>query len=374
MNLDRWVRTNDNWVQLRTGQTPPELGQALPGFPLAGEGFALAMYTSTLSDTVNLETVISRQFDGIARYRDSNAWTAWPLSEEQPYIDRGRLVRYPIESRVFNMSYTPPSGVPAPTWSHTNPANSSDYHGYRHVDITSGTLDPLLNKMFTGIKDQPGTFIIDWDHEMDDNRYILASHNGDWGPITYNRSAAYTDSTDPDPAEFVAAHRYIVDYGRNMGVTNVIWGWCPAGWTLSRNSSRLAEFYPGDDWVDLIMWDPYNGAGSWRSFADIVTPFYNAIDSGLFGSGSIAKGRFLGEFGCRTGDSRRGQWLVDMAEETQNFPKLLGGMWFSSGTWGAIHGSNGTTEDREALAYLSRHRYLDFTAQTTPIVKPGWAS
>lgn len=372
-NLDRWVRTTDDWVRLGAGQST-QPSPTLPGFPTEGSGFALAMYCSSLSDTAGLESVIGRQFDGIARYRDANAWTAWPLAEEQPYINRGRIFRYPIESRVFNTSYTPPQGVPAPTWSHTNPANGTSYHGYKHVDITSGALDPLLNKIFTGIKDQPGVFLLDWDHEMDDNRYILANHTGDWGPITYNRSAAYTDPTNPDPAEFIAAHRYIVEYGRSAGVTNVLYAWCPAGWTLSRNQTRLAEFYPGDDWVDIIMWDPYNGNGSWRSFSTIVAPFYNAIDSGLFGSGAIQKARYLGEFGCRTNDTRRGQWLVDMAQEVQNFPKLIGGLWFSSGTWGAIHGSNGTAQDREALEYLAKHSYIDYTDQATPVAKPGWAN
>lgn len=375
MAIGAWIAQNGVWHG-PGGSRVPMLGggEQINGLPHEGQGFAFGMYTSNINDIGPLETAIARQFDGAMRYRDANASTAWPLAEEQPFINRGRLFRYPIESRVFNLSYTPPAGVPAPTWSHVNPANGQTYHGYRHIDITSGALDPLLDRMFDGIKDQPGTFIVDWDHEMDDNRYLLANHTGDWGIITHNRSAAYTNPANPDQSEYIAAHRYIVDYGRAAGVTNVIWGWCPAGWTLSRNSARLSELYPGDDWVDLIMWDPYNGTGSWRSFSQIVTPMYSAIDGGLFGSGSIQKARMLGEFGCRTNDTRRPQWLVDMADEAQAFPRLRGALWFSSGTWGAIHGSNGTQQDREALRYMTSQTYFDIDGQTSPVAKPGWAA
>lgn len=356
--------TGAGWVNLDDGGSTEPPGEELFGIPGEGEGFLLGMYTTSMSDFTTLETNIGAQFDGIIRYRDSNANTAWPLGEEQPIINRGRVFRYPLESRVFNYaSYTPPAGVPAPGWDHINPANSERYVGYTHAQVYNGDMDIWLTKVFNALKAQESTgttFIVDWDHEMDDNRRVLASHTGDWGIITYNRSAAFSNPANPDPAEFIAAHRYMVDFARDMGVTNVLWGFCPAGWTLSRNSARLGELYPGDDWTDIIMWDPYNNSASnWRSFKQIAAPIYDAIDGGLFGEGAKSKARMLGEFGALTGDARRASWITDIAADAQDLPKLRGALWFSSGTWGAIHGSNGTPAERTALGGLMAHPYLN---------------
>ena len=363
-----WADEGDRWVHLRTGSVsggvPGGDGESLTGIPDEGEGFLLGMYVSSMSSFTSLETAIGREFDATMRYRDSNAGTPWPLSEEQPIINRGNVFRYPLESRVFNYaSYTPPAGVPAPGWDHVNPANGERYVGYTHAQIYNGQMDVWLAKVFNALKAQEATgttFIVDWDHEMDDNRRVLANNTGDWGIITHNRSQAFSNPADPDPAEFIAAHRYMVEFARDMDVTNVLWGFCPAGWTLSRNSARLGELYPGDAWTDLIMWDPYNNSASnWRTFAQIVAPVYNAIDGGLFGEGAKTKARMLGEFGALTNDSRRATWITDIATHAQDLPKLRGALWFSSGTWGAIHGTDGTATERAALATLMDHPYLN---------------
>lgn len=336
----------------------------LSGLPNEGSGFLFGMYCTKVADIAQLESVVTKPFDGVARYRDANAWTKWPLEKERvPYIERGNVMRFAIESRVFNYAnYTPPAGVPAPTWSHTNPVDGEVYKGYRHVDFSSGKLDKLLDNIASGIRSHAGTFILDYDHEMDDNLHLLAGKSEQWGVITHNRSAAYTTPREPNPAEFIAAHRYIVTYLRSAGVKNALFGFCPAGWTLGFNATRLGALYPGNDYVDLIMWDPYNGKGTWRSFSDIVRPMYQAIDNGLFGPGSETKARFLGEYGCRSGDSRRAAWLRSMITEVQRFPKLRGGFWFSSGSWGSIHGSNGTAADRAALKDLVTSPYVDYKA------------
>lgn len=340
--------------------SPSPAPTSTAALPAAGQGFLLGMYCSNLRDVTNLESVVGRPFHGTTHYRDCNAWTAWPTADERPLVDRGNLVRYPLESRVFNYRrYTPPAGVPAPTWRHTNPADGQEYAGYRHVDFTSGSLDRLLDNIADGVRSLPGTVLFDYDHEMDDNRYVLARHHADWGPITYNRSAAYTNPASPDPQEFIDAHRYIVSYLRAAGVRNMLFGFCPAGWTLGRNADRLASLYPGDSYVDVIMWDPYNGHGAWRSFSQIVSPMYSAIDDHLYGSGARSKARFLGEFGCRYRDARRAGWIRDMASEVRDFPALRGGAWFSSGSWGSIHGAHLTAAERPRLHDLVNSSYLN---------------
>ena len=339
-----------------------EVMQSPPGLPAAGKGFALGMYVSSIPNLLTLESDLGRQFDGITRYRDSNMWTNWPASDEVQFVNRGGLVRYAFGTRVFGYaSYTQHPSMPPLGWDYINPADSQRYVGFKYSQFLNGSMDPLLDKIFSSLKTMAETygttFIFDIGVEMDDNPYVLEGFSH--GIITYNNAQPYSNPTMPDPQEYVAYSRYVINYGKTFNIPNILWGFCPAGWTLSRNATRLGHMYPGDDYVDVIMWDPYNNSGSnWRSFTQIVSPMYNAIDGGLFGSGAINKPRFLGEVGALTGDARRPAWITSIATEAQNFPKLRGAIWFSSGTWGAIHGSNGTPAELTALRGLMDHPYL----------------
>ena len=335
------------------------------GLPVAGQGFVLGMYVSSVNNLLDLESSLDRQFDGLLRYRDSNMWSAWPTSEEVQLVNRGGVFRYAFSDRVFGYNqYTQHPSMPPLGWDHINPADGNRYVGFKFAQYLNGSMDPLLDKMFTGIKTMAQTygttFIFDVVVEMDDNPYVLADYSSSWGPITYNNGQAYANPASPNPQEYIDFFRYVVNYGRTFNIPGILWGFCPAGWTLSRNATRLGQMYPGDNWVDVIMWDPYNNSSSnWRSFTQIVNPMYNAIDGGLFGAGAVNKPRLLGEFGALTGDTRRAAWISSIAAEAQALPKLRGALWFSSGTWGAIHGANGTEDERIALRNLMDHPYLN---------------
>jgi len=102
---------------------------------------------------------------------------------------------------------------------------------------------------------------------------ILHEFNGDWYPwcIAMN---------DRDPQLYIAAFRRVVDLFRHNGAENVRFVWCPnatstpmAGWNF------VMDAYPGDDHVDLIGIDVFNGAGQpgtpvWRSFEYLMADLY----------------------------------------------------------------------------------------------------
>jgi hypothetical protein len=62
------------------------------------------------------------------------------------------------------------------------------------------------------------------------------------------------------PQEYPKIYRYVVDKIREGGGSNVRWIFSPNSWP---SPSRVDEYYPGDDYVDLVGADFYN-KGVWR--------------------------------------------------------------------------------------------------------------
>ena len=60
------------------------------------------------------------------------------------------------------------------------------------------------------------------------------------------------------PEEFVKIYRLTVDYLRDNGIRNVLYAWAP-------DKSSDMQFYPGDDYVDVIGYDGYDvGIAEWH--------------------------------------------------------------------------------------------------------------
>ncbi|UKO99353.1 phage head spike fiber domain-containing protein [Nostoc sp. UHCC 0870] len=105
----------------------------------------------------------------------------------------------------------------------------------------------------------------------------------------FNNSSVYswalnysgTNNTSNNPADFVPAYQYVVNLIRNIA-PNVLFEWqvMPL-WTTgssSTNQNDYFDYYPGDDYVDLIGLSLYNVPGrstlSDRSFRERIQNFY----------------------------------------------------------------------------------------------------
>ena len=77
--------------------------------------------------------------------------------------------------------------------------------------------------------------------------------NGSWSPW-----GARVNGNSP--SEYVDAWRHVVTLFRQAGATNVLWLWAP---NILRGASvqGIAQFWPGDSWVDLVGFTGY-GVGS----------------------------------------------------------------------------------------------------------------
>jgi hypothetical protein len=95
---------------------------------------------------------------------------------------------------------------------------------------------------------------------------ILHEFNGDWYP--------WCTVKNDRKGELVArAFRYIHNIFRDNNVNNVRFIWCPNSMSVPQESwNNIMDAYPGDEYVDFVGLDIYNGAGDgkganlWRSF------------------------------------------------------------------------------------------------------------
>jgi hypothetical protein len=177
------------------------------------------------------------------------------------------------------------------------------------AQIASGAADARINAEAKLVKAFARPIMISFQSEVDQPRY-----------------AAYGT-----PAEFVAAWRHIHKLFATDGARNVLWVWALTGDTA--HAPELPKLYPGNAYVDWIVWDAYNwdgckgGGKSWRSFEQIASPMYEwlADHSGKNGNGDyLAKPWGLGEYGTVDGGTPSGKalWFKQIIGQLKNLPRL----------------------------------------------------
>jgi len=120
--------------------------------------------------------------------------------------------------------------------------------------IVEGHFDSFFKDWAKEIKQVNGTVLL----------RILHEFNGDWYPWC-------TINNDKNPEMVVKAFRHIHDIFKAQQVTNVKFVWCPNSMSLPQEKwNFIMDAYPGDEYVDYVALDIYNGAGKgipvWRSF------------------------------------------------------------------------------------------------------------
>ncbi|GAB2444989.1 glycoside hydrolase family 26 protein [Streptosporangium sandarakinum] len=131
------------------------------------------------------------------------------------------------------------------------------------------------------------------------------------------------DETGQDPKDYIAAYKRIVDGFRREGATNAVWVWGVTGYYPFRD--RWKAYYPGDEYVDWISYDPYNFAScrnaSWQNFEETVRPTYDWFQE----NGFAGKPMMLAEYGTESdkGDSSaRADWYRDIPNVAKTMPNL----------------------------------------------------
>jgi hypothetical protein len=230
-----------------------------------------------VADVTAMETQIGRKLDITISYHD--------MSE----TDAGRFFRDDesdlAEERVLFLG-----------WESTIWAGNVDIPWHA---IARGELDRVIDAQAARVKEYGKPVLIGFDGEKD------------------------REESGQTPAEYIAAYKRIVDRFRQAGADNALWVWGVTGYYPFRD--RWKPYYPGDDYVDWISYDPYNFAtcrgAKWQSFEETVRPTYEWFQQ----NGFAHKPLMLAEYGTESDSadsSARADWYRDIPAAMKRMPNL----------------------------------------------------
>ncbi|MEW6470204.1 MAG: glycosyl hydrolase [Bacteroidota bacterium] len=132
-------------------------------------------------------------------------------------------------------------------------------------------ISPLAKQpnLYSIVEKHLDAFFIDWAKQIKQVKgtvllRILHEFNGDWYPWCIAQN-------DKNPQLLVNAFRHIRNIFYAQHTENVKFIWCPNSMSVPQESwNFIMDAYPGNEWVDFVGLDIYNGAGNgfqpWRSF------------------------------------------------------------------------------------------------------------
>lgn len=205
--------------------------------PSCGVLWGVATDPNTQAAVDSVESATRTRFDMVYRFHDLN--DRFPTADERTMVADGRVLHVTVTARIFGSARVI-------TWR----------------EITDGLFDHDLGNQARGIAALGVPVFVTFDHEPD--RTDRAVHGS--------------------PADFISAWRHVHDlYARN-GARNAVWVWVVTGYPPFFEAA--ARTWPGNDYVDWIGWEAYNGSGcasgaitplSYKSFATAALRFYRWV-------------------------------------------------------------------------------------------------
>lgn len=153
--------------------------------------------------------------------------------------------------------------------------------------------------------------------ERGDGRSVIiapmAEANGDWV------------SWGMDPLNFQIAFRRIVDTFRELGLDGESVRWMFAPNSVSAGEWAISDYWPGDDYVDVMGFSAYNfGGDAWQAPADLFEPTVREL-------ADLAPGKpiVVAQVGSASEGGDKDQWLVDMFDYVESEPQVVGFVYFN---------------------------------------------
>lgn len=251
-------------------------------------GFVVSNYTNSTGELSSLTTKIGHKIDTVGIYKQFGllANSAFNSNDLQYVKDNGQELLL--------------------TWEPWNPEQGKKQTVDYLQSIISGQMDSYITQFALAIKSYGAPVTLRFGHEM----------NGDWYPWG-NRAS-----------EYVTAYRHLVDLFRREAVSNVQWVWSINSDNVPYTPIKsVSQFYPGDNYVDLIGIDGFNFGNDnngFRSFSTIYQPSYSFITA------TYRKPIVISEIACAEEGGDKGQWVKDMFQVlAKKFPKVTGIVWFN---------------------------------------------
>ncbi len=138
--------------------------------------------------------------------------------------------------------------------------------------------------------------------------------NGDWYPWSGTKNGN-------SPAQHIDAYRYIREFFRDT--PNVKFGWAVNGDSVPDTAgNRIADYYPGDAFVDYVGVDGFNFGDPWMTFDEIY-------GSALQQLKTFKKPIYIFSMASADGP-KKAAWIADaLTAELPKYPEVKGWVWFN---------------------------------------------
>ncbi len=198
--------------------------------------------------------------------------------------------------------------------------------------ISAGHYDAYIDSWAEGLKEFGGPVFLRPFHEMNNPVYPWAYGN--------NGNTAQ---------DLIDAWRYLHDRVAQAGAVNVIWVWSP---NTEADNIRLADLYPGDEYVDWFGVDGYNGGdvypewwGGWASPEMIFDQSFRAFTA-INPNISI----MIAETSSVEQGGNKAAWITELYTRLpDSYPQLRAIIWFNE-QWGHDGADWRMNSSPEALA------------------------
>ena len=200
-------------------------------------------------------------------------------------------------------------------WSNLFPEFAEDSSLHNNVKImkaiTDGKFDHYIQAYAAKVRELEKPVFLRFAHESDNPQYPWSTTGGNTAE------------------EYIGAWRYVVDQFNEAGVENAIWVWNP--W----QDVNMAEYYPGDDYVDWIGITVlnYGLAGSdqlWHSFATLYEPYRYQIAFSEDVS-MMRKPVMIAEFGTTAFGGKQVPWIEEALYDIRTlYPEIQSLVFFYS--------------------------------------------
>lgn len=201
--------------------------------------------------------------------------------------------------------------IPMITWEPWDYTKGVNQPAYSLSAIINGNHDAYIRKWAQDSKAWGKPYFLRFAHEMNHSAYP-------WSERTNGNT----------PGQYIQMWKHVRDIFTAEGVTNVTWVWSVN--IVDPTSTPINTLYPGDNYVDWVAMDGYNGGsalswGGWKSFTQVFQSTYNEL-------GSITqKPVMVSEMGSAEAGGSKANWITSAyGTEVANMPRIKALIWFNA--------------------------------------------
>lgn len=256
--------------------------------PSCGLLWGVATQPATIAAVTEIEKATERRFDLVYRYHDLK--DVVPDAEEKVAMTEGRVLHLAFAARFYDEPDTVIS------WG----------------DIAAGKYDSYLTTQGKAVASMGVPVFVTFEQEANQKRKL---------------------DVRGDAADFRAAWRHMHTVFKDVGATNAVWTWVMTG--SEENLERAGQLWPGNDVVDWISWNAYNGSGcnsgsvkpgNYRTVQESIEPFYTWVKTQGPKLGiDPTKPMKISEMGSvlyRAEPARTADWYAQIPRALESFPEI----------------------------------------------------